>query len=75
MKTQRPNQIRLGRIKATIWENDKEDGSRSPRVVFSRLYKNGEGWKECNAFNRRDLLLLAKLIDTVHSNLYQTTQN
>ena len=75
MKTQRPKQMRLGRIKATIWENDKEDGSRSPRVVFSKLYKNGEGWKQCNTFGRRDLLLLAKLIGNVHSDLYQTTQN
>lgn len=75
MKTQRPKQMRLGRIKATIWENDKEDGSRSPRVVFSKLYKNGGGWKECNAFSRRDLLLQAKLIDNVHTNLYQTSQN
>jgi len=74
MKTQRPKQIRLGRIKATIWENDKKDGSQSPRVVFSKLYKLGENWKECNAFTCRDLLLLAKLIDGVRSNLYQGKQ-
>ena len=75
MEKQRPKQIRLGRIKATIWENDQENSRRSPRVLFSRLYKIGKDWKECNTFSRRDLLLLAKVISDVHSDLYQSRQN
>ena len=60
------NTIRLGRVKATIWTNETEKGPRSS-VQIVRLYRDGDGWKETQSFNRDDLLLVAKVADFAHS--------
>ena len=33
--------VRIGRVKATIWRNETEDGKPRYNVVFARLYKDG----------------------------------
>ena len=67
MATRPVHEERLGRIKAAVFEN----GDDAPkRVVFSRLYKEGEQWRSTSSFAREDLPLLAKVADLVHSHLY-----
>ena len=70
--------IRIGRIKATIWKNETERGERF-NTSFSRLYRvdddkregpNDNGWRETSSVGRDDLLVLAKLADQVHSWIY-----
>lgn len=56
----------MGSIKATIWKNETEAGTRH-NVTFSRLYRDGSGWKSTDSFGRDDLLLLAKVADEAHS--------
>jgi hypothetical protein len=68
--TNRPHEIRLGRLKATIWTNQTENGVRY-NVTFCRLYKDGNEWKDSDSFGRDDLLLLAKLADKVHTWIYE----
>jgi hypothetical protein len=68
-KAKPTSEIRLGKIKAAIWANETENGIRY-NVTFSRLYKDGEGWKRSESFSRDDLLPLAKLADQVHSVLH-----
>ena len=34
--------IRIGKIKADIWENDTKDGEVWYNAKFSRIYKNDE---------------------------------
>ena len=58
--------IRLGRIRAAIWKNETENGIRH-NVTFSRLYKDGEEWRDTESFGRDDLLLLGKVADLAHS--------
>ena len=42
-KTNRPvNEIRLGRIKAAIWENESKDGLIRHNVKLTRIYKDGD---------------------------------
>ena len=37
------DEVRIGRVKATIWRNQTEDGKpRRYNVVFARLYKDGD---------------------------------
>lgn len=72
--TNRPQEKRLGRIKATIWANQTENGVRH-NVTFCRLYKDGEQWKDSDSFGRDDLLLLAKLADQVHTLLFEQAAN
>ena len=60
------HEIRLGLIKASIWRNQTKSGERH-NVTVSRLYKNGDVWKESNHFGRDDLLLVAKVADLAHT--------
>jgi hypothetical protein len=58
MSKQKPvHEIRLGRIKATIWENETEQGIRH-NVNVVRLYKDDDEWKQSASFGREDLLLV-----------------
>lgn len=67
------HEIRLGRIRAAIWENDTENGTRH-NVSFSRLYRDGDRWKDSASFGRDDLLLVAKVADQCHSWIFQQKQ-
>jgi hypothetical protein len=64
------HEIRLGRIKATIWENDTDNGTRY-NVAVSRLYKDGDEWKQTTSFGRDDLPLVAKVADLAHTWIYE----
>ena len=64
------HEIRIGRIKATIWENETSNGTRH-NVTIQRLYKEGDAWKSTDSFGRDDLPLVAKVADQVHSWIYQ----
>ena len=64
------HEIRLGRIKATIWENETENGPRY-NVTVSRLYKDGDEWKQTSSFGRDDLPLVAKVADMAHTWSYE----
>ena len=60
------HEVRLGRIRAAVWENDTKNGTRH-NVTLSRLYRDGDDWKDSSSFGRDDLLLLAKVSDQAHS--------
>jgi hypothetical protein len=50
-------EIRLGRIRATIWANAKDDGSIWYSCVLSRSYKKDDGtWANSDSLGRDDLL-------------------
>ena len=63
-------EVRIGRVKATVWKNGTEDQPRY-NVTFSRLYKDGDQWKSTQSFGRNDLLVLAKVADLAHTRLFQ----
>ena len=64
-------EVRFGAVKAAIWRNETDNGSRF-NVTFSRSYKNGDGnWKSTSSFRRDDLLVVAKLADRAHSRIFQ----
>jgi hypothetical protein len=67
-------EIRLGRIKAAIWANETDNGTRH-NVTLSRLYKvEGEDWQDSTSFGRDDLPLVAKVADMAHTWIFQKTQ-
>lgn len=71
MAKQKPaNEIRLGRIKATIWANDTTNGIRH-NVTVCRLYKDGDEWKQSDSFGRDDLPLVAKVLDQAHTWIFE----
>jgi hypothetical protein len=72
--SQKPvEEVRIGSIKAAIWQKDSETGPRFS-VSFSRIYKEGDEWKNTSSFWRDDLLLLAKVADQAHSRIFELHQ-
>jgi hypothetical protein len=71
MTKQKPtHEIRLGRVKAVIWANKTDRGTRH-NVTVSRLYKDGDEWKQTSSFGRDDLPLVAKIVDLAHVWIYE----
>jgi len=67
------HEIRMGRIKAAIWQNETDNIIRY-NVTFGRLFKDGESWKQTESFGRDDLPVLAKVADQAHSFIFQKQQ-
>lgn len=61
------HRIRLGAIKATIWENETNAGVLRFTVTLARLYKDEADWKETASLGRDDLLLAGKVLDLAHT--------
>jgi hypothetical protein len=64
------HEVRLGRIKAAVWQNETENGTRH-NVTISRLYRDGDKWKDTTSFGRDDLPLVAKVADMAHSWIFE----
>jgi hypothetical protein len=60
------HEIRIGFIRAAIWEQNTQDSSWH-NVTFSRRYKDGNEWKSSDSYSRDDLLMLAKVADQAHT--------
>lgn len=75
MKAKPVKEIRMGRIKAAVWENGTQNGTRY-NVTLTRLYKDPEdnAWKTSESFGRDDLLVAAKVLDQAHSWIFQNAQ-
>ena len=56
----------MGRVRAAVWANETENGTRH-NVIVSRLYKDGDVWRDSSSFGRDDLPLVAKVVDLAHS--------
>ena len=66
-KTKPVHEVRMGRVRAAIWENDTKNGSMH-NVTLTRLYKDdNDEWQDSTSFGRDDLPLLAKVADQAHS--------
>lgn len=52
------NELRFGSIKVVIWRNESKNGPMY-NVTASRLYREGESWKESHSFGHDDLPVLA----------------
>ncbi len=61
--------IRFGLIKCEIHLRHTRSGDRF-NVMISRLFKDGEQWRESKQFGRDDLPLVAKIADLAHTWIY-----
>ena len=57
------HQIRLGRIRAAIWENQNGDDRAWFNVTVTRSYSDGDEWKDTHSLRRDDLPVAAKALD------------
>lgn len=60
------HEIRIGSIKASVWRNQIRNGPYY-NVTVTRLYKDGNLWRQSSHFGRDDLLTLAKCVDLAHT--------
>ena len=69
-KTKPIHEVRLGRIKASIWENETTSGLRHS-VTLRRLYvvedEGRKSWRSTDSLGRDDLLLAGKVLDQAHT--------
>lgn len=70
VKNRPVHEIRFGRIRAAIWQNETDNGLRH-NVTITRLYKDGDEWKDSTSFGRDDLPLVAKVCDQAHSWIFE----
>ena len=58
------HEIRLGRIRVTIWANTTDDQDIWFNATVSRLYRDESNkWNDATAFHRDDLPVLSKALD------------
>lgn len=63
--------IRLGRIKAAVWENEA-DSKKFYNVTFARTYvDDAKNYHDTDSFGRDDLPLIAKLADRAHTFIFE----
>jgi hypothetical protein len=67
------HEIRLDRVKAAIWRNESEKGTRH-NVTFSRIFKTESGWENSSSFGRDDLPLVEKVAGLAHLWVYEHTE-
>ena len=60
-KTKPVHTIRQGMLKAAIWANETQNGTRH-NVTLVRIYKDGDDWKESSSLGRDDLLRGARIL-------------
>ena len=60
------HEIRLAQIRASIWSNQSNGSRRWYSVSISRVYRDGDVWKDSTSFGRDDLPLIAKAAEMAY---------
>ena len=66
-------ELRLGLIKVRIWRNRTRSGLRHT-IAVTRLFRNGDVWKESTRFGRDDIPLLRLALDEAHTWIFHHSQ-
>ena len=66
--------FRMGRISATVWENQGENGPWYSTTIL-RSYKDGDTWKTTPSYGRDDLPLVEKVAARAHAWIFQQQQS
>lgn len=68
--------IRVGRIKATIWQNQDAKGNTFHSTTFSRSYRDENNeWKETNSFSLDDLPRIRMASEKAFETIHEKAQN
>ena len=60
------HEIKLGRVRASIWTNVGHLQSVWFNVSISRVYRDGDEWKTTTSFGRDDLPIVAKAAELAY---------
>jgi hypothetical protein len=68
--------VTLYPVSAAIWRNQNQKGEVFFSTTFERSYKDDAGnWKSSDSFSHGDLLVLAKVADLAHSEIFKLRAN
>jgi hypothetical protein len=73
MPRQPVHEVRRGFIQVRIWRKRTRSGLRHT-VAVSRLFRNGDVWKESARFGRDDIPLLRLVLDEAYTWIYRQSQ-
>ena len=65
------DEVRLGRITATIWRNRTTDEGIFYSTQITRLFRRGTTWDRSPSFGRDDLLTVAKVADIANTRIHE----
>ena len=60
------HEVRRGLIKVRVWQKRTRSGLRHT-VTVTRLFRNGDVWKESSRFGRDDIPLVRLVLDEAHT--------
>jgi hypothetical protein len=64
--------INLYPVSAIVWRNISPKGGISYNISFEKSYKDAQGnYKSSASFSQAELLLVAKVADLAHSEIYK----
>ena len=63
-------ELRRGLIKVRVWRKRTKTSLRHS-VTVTRLFRNGDVWKESTRYGRDDIPLVRLLLDEAHTWIYQ----
>ena len=66
------HEIKLGRIRASIWTNESDRNDTWFNVSTARVYRDEDQWKTTTSFGRDDLPLVAKAAEMAFAWIWNT---
>ena len=66
------HEIKLGRIRASVWLNEGSKDVCWYSVSVTRAYREGERWKESSSFSRDDLPIVSKVAEMAYRWIWDT---
>lgn len=67
------HEVRRGLIIARVWRKRTRSGIHHS-ITVSRLFRNGDVWKESSRFHPTDIPLVRLVLDKAHTWIYQQQQ-
>ena len=61
MATKPVHEVKLGSVRASVWQNDSKRGPMLA-ATFERRYKQGDAWKSSGSFSAGELANLLQVI-------------
>ena len=65
------DEVKLGRITATIWRNRTTDEGIFYSTQITRLFRRETNWDRAPSFGRDDLLTVAKVADMANTRIHE----
>lgn len=63
-------EVRIGKVKAAIWANEREQRT-DYNVTLTRVYRKDDEWRNTTSYGRDDLLVLEKVVSAAYAKVQE----